>query len=257
MSEETDLQSEGAEGVEPTAVETNADATTAQPTGTETPEVADDAGEVAEEPVKKVPWFQKRIDEVTAQKYEAQRQADYWRGLAEGRAPQAEPLQQKVGPPDRWDDPEGYDQWLIEQAVARTEEKFSRTQATRSFEEREAQVRASRPDYDVVVRDPSLPITPLMADVIRESEKGPEIAYYLATNRSELAQIASRPPHLQAKALGRIEASLTTPAPAPATIKPIPHAPPKTVAGFSAGLTKPLEEMSMSEYIAARNADKT
>jgi hypothetical protein len=52
---------------------------------------------------------------------------------------------------------------------------------------------ASRPDYDVVVRDPSLPITPLMADVIRESEKGPEIAYYLATNRSELAQIASRP----------------------------------------------------------------
>jgi hypothetical protein len=81
MSEETDLQSEGAEGVEPTAVETNSEATTEQPTGTETPEAADDAGEATEEPVKKVPWFQKRIDEVTAQKYEAQRQADYWRGI--------------------------------------------------------------------------------------------------------------------------------------------------------------------------------
>jgi hypothetical protein len=256
MSNETDAHEGGAEGVEPTAVDTISEATTEQTTGAEQTGAADDAGEATEEPVKKVPWFQKRIDEVTAQKYEAQRQADYWRGLAEGRAPAAEP-QQQVGPPDRWEDPERYDQWLIEQAVSRTKEEFTRAQSTRSFEEREAAVRASKPDYDTIVRDPSLPITPLMAEVIRESEKGPELAYYLASNRSELAQIASRPPHLQAAALGRIEASLTTPAPAPAAIKPIPHAPPQTVSGLSAGLTKPLEEMSMSEYVAARERKQT
>jgi hypothetical protein len=91
MSEETDAPQGGAEGVvAPEAVETNAEATTAQPTATESAELADDAGEATEEPVKKVPWFQKRIDEVTAQKYEAQRQADYWRGLAEGRTPQTQ-----------------------------------------------------------------------------------------------------------------------------------------------------------------------
>jgi hypothetical protein len=257
MSNETDAHEGGAEGVEPTAVEAISEATTEQTTGAEQTGAADDAGEATEEPVKKVPWFQKRIDEVTAQKYEAQRQADYWRGLAEGRAPQAEPHAQEQQVPDRWEDPEGYDRWLIREAATAAREEIKTEQRFRSYSEREEAFRATKPDYDTIVRDPSLPITPLMAEVIRESEKGPELAYYLASNRSELAQIASRPPHLQAAALGRIEASLTTPAPAPAAIKPIPHAPPQTVSGLSAGLTKPLDEMSMSEYVAARERKQT
>jgi uncharacterized protein with von Willebrand factor type A (vWA) domain len=54
MSEELDGPQAGAEGVvAPEAVDENAEATTAQPTATESAELADDAGEATEEPSKR------------------------------------------------------------------------------------------------------------------------------------------------------------------------------------------------------------
>lgn len=256
MTEETDGQVEA--GAEESAyVEENSEATAEQATGTEETGQADDAGEAAEEQPKRVPWFQKRIDEVTAQKYEERRRADYLQGqldaLLKGNQP---PIQQSV--PDRWEDPEGYDQWLIEQATVRATQQFEQRQAMhnvhRSYEERANAVRQSRPDYDAVVNDPTLPITPLMADVIRESETGPEVAYYLGTNRNEAERIARLAPHLQAAALGRIEASISKPQQAQSRTAPPP--PPRTVSGLSAGINKSPSDMSMSEYIAWRNGQK-
>jgi hypothetical protein len=255
MSEETDALEGGAEGVESEAVETTSEATTEQPTETETSDQADDAGEATAEAPKKVPWFQKRIDEVTARKYEAEREAAYWRGIAEART--APPQQQEKTPPDRWEDPDGYDQWLIEKAakLARQQasEDMQRQSSLRTYGERETRARQTHPDYDHVVSDPTLPITPLMADIIRDSETGPEVAYHLGVNRQEAQRIAGLPPHLQAKELGRIEAALSKPP--ERTQKPIPPAPPQTVGGVSAGLRKSYEEMSMAEYVKTREAE--
>jgi hypothetical protein len=234
-------------------VETNAEATAAQDTGTEETGQADDTGEVTEEQhQKRVPWFQKRIDEVTRQKYEEQRRADYLQGQLDALMKGQSAPQQQVGPPDRWEDPEGYDRWLIEQATKQFEERSKTQQIARTYEERENAARQSHPDFDSVVRDPTLPITPLMADVIRESEDGPEVAYYLGTNRNEAQRIASLPLHMQAAALGRISAALTKPQ-ATQTRTP-PAAPPKTVSGLSAGLNKDPNDMTMAEYVAARKA---
>jgi hypothetical protein len=123
-----------------------------------------------------------------------------------------------------------------------------------SYEQREAQARSAHPDFDSVVRDPSLPITPLMAEVIRESDLGPQVAYHLGTNRQEAARIASLSPARQAAELGRIEAALTkAPVSSP---KPIPPAPPQTVGGVSAGLAKSMSEMSYTEFVAAREAEE-
>ena len=253
MTDETDAPQGGTE-VEAIAdtseVELNAEDTNAQPTGAEDAGQADDAGEAT----KRVPWFQKRIDEVTRQKYDAQREADYWRGLAEGRGSSPQP-QQQVEAPDMFEDPEGFKTWLKKEAAAEVRAELRQEQRATSYEERANAFRAQKPDYDALVGDPSLPVTPLMADVIRDSDKGPEVAYYLGTNRSEAARIANLPPHLQAAAMGRIEASLSTPAqttPQPKRNPPPP--PPQTVNGLSAGLPKPAEDMSMAEYIAARNA---
>lgn len=253
MSEETDGTFAGTEASASTEVETTSEATTEQTTGAEDTGQADDTGEAT----KRVPWFQKRIDEVTAQKYNAQREADYWRGVAEAsRSPTQPAQQQQVAVPDRWEDPDGYDQWLIQQAAGYARQQaaaeIQQQQQSRSYEERENAVRQARPDYDSVVRDPTLPITPAMAEVIKESEKGPEVAYYLGTNRSEAQRIAMLSPHLQAAALGRIEAIVAPPA-KPALRNP-PPAPPQTVAGLSAGLGKGPEDMTMAEYVAARNA---
>lgn len=256
MSEEADATVDG--GAEESAqVETTSEATTEQDTGTEESGQADDTGEATEEPAKRVPWFQKRIDEVTAKKYEAEREAAYWRGIAEGRTPAQEPQAQPAGPPDRWEDPDGYDRWLIQQATEQFAQQQQRQTTIRTYEEREAAAKQAHPDFDSVVRDPNLPITPLMADLIRESEVGPEVAYHLGTNREEARRIANLPPHQQAKAFGVLEAKLV-PQPAQTTSnKPIPPNPPKTVGAVSSGLTKPLEEMSMAEYIAARNGGQS
>lgn len=46
------------------------------------------------------------------------------------------------------------------------------------------------------------------AEVIQESEVGPEILLYLANNRDQAEKIAQLPPHIQAREIGRIEARL-------------------------------------------------
>ena len=267
MNEETDGLEAGAE-VEAIAdtseVDESSEATAEQQTGADDTGAADDAGD-EHEPPKRVPWFQKRIDEVTRQKYDAQREADYWRGLAEGRGvpnqqtPQA--VQQTAGPPteDQFDTWEQYEEARIahhvEQRLRQAEMQRRQQQVLTTYVEREAAVKAAHPDYDVKVNDPTLPITPLQAAIIRESDRGPEIAYWLGTNRSEAAQIASLPPHLQAAALGRIEASLGSQAAKPVQNRAQPPAPPQTVAGISAGVNKDPSKMSMAEYAAWRQAN--
>lgn len=241
-----------------TAVEQNADDTAAQETGTDETGAADDAGEAAAKP-KQVPWFQKRIDEVTAKKYEAEREAAYWRGIAEGRTPQQPPAQaQNEGPPreDQFESYEDYEQarieYAVEQRLRAAEAQRQQQTVLQTYEERAAKLREAKPDFDSVVNNPSLRISETMANVIRYSEGGPMVAYHLGTNPTEAARIAAMPDYLQAAELGRIEASLTTQAP-PVNRTP-PPPPPKTVSGISAGLNKAPEEMSMAEYIAARKA---
>lgn len=245
MNELSDAPEQG--GAEESAqVETTAEATTAQ-------DATDEA------PPKKVPWFQKRIDEVTRQKYEEQRRADYLQGqidaLTKGRSA---PQQQAETPPDRWEDPEGYDRWLINQAAEvaqkRAAEDMQRQQSLRTYEERAAAARQAHPDFDTVVHDPSLPITPQMAEIIRKSDNGPEVAYYLGTNRSEAQRIAALDPIEQAAEMGALRASLKKQPAAQAQTRTPPAAPPKTVSGLSAGLNKDPNEMSMAEYVAARKA---
>lgn len=262
MSEETDAPQGGAEAeaiVEaPTQVETPSEATTEQPTATETA-AEPDAGDETEEPVKKVPWFQKRINEVTAKVYEKEAEIAYWRGVAQGQ-PKPEPTRQQDGPPqlEQFETYEDYERaniaFVVEQRLAQARQQDERQAALRTHHEREAAFRAAKPDFDTIVGDPTLPITPMMAEVIRESDLGPQVAYHLGTNRNEAARIASLSPQRQAAELGKIEAALTQ---APkSSAKPIPPPPPQTVGGVSAGLSKSMEQMSYSEFVKMREAEE-
>lgn len=262
MNEETDGLEAASEATAASAeeasaqVETTSEATAEQPTETETSELADDAGEATGVPEKRVPWFQKRIDEVTRQKYEAAREADYWRGVAEGRNPAATQAPAE-GPPreDQFEDYQDFEQarieYAVEQRLQTAREIEQRTAVHRSYEERAAKLRETADDYDTVVNDPTLKITTVMAEVIRESDVGPQVAYHLGTNRAEAERIASLPPHRQAAELGKLEVRLTQPAKTPSN-KPNPPAPGQTVSGISAGLTKSAEEMTFTEYRKAR-----
>ena len=95
-----------------------------------------------------------------------------------------------------------------------------------------------------------------MAEAIRESDFGPDIAYYLGTNPSESNRIARLTPLSQAKEIGRIEAKLQAEPPkavkttsAPAPIKPVTaHSQSQSYDTTDPRSTK---TMSTSEWIAA------
>ena len=95
-----------------------------------------------------------------------------------------------------------------------------------------------------------------MAETIRASDIGPEIAYHLGSNPKEAERIARLSPYLQAKEIGRIEAKLADAPPvkktssAPAPIRPV------TARASTSGVTdttdpRSTQSMSTSEWIEA------
>ena len=100
------------------------------------------------------------------------------------------------------------------------------------------------PDYDQIVGNPNLTITPLMADAIKESDNGASVAYYLGKNPDEAARIARMSPVQQAAAIGRLEAKVTTPA------KRSTQAPPpvKTVSGGTGTAAFDPDKSSMEDF---------
>lgn len=148
-----------------------------------------------------------------------------------------------------------------QQIVAERETKKQQDAIKESYEDREETVRAKYPDYeDIALLDTDKggpAISGTMAEVIFESEIGPEIAYYLGKNVEESKRIWAMKPSLQAAALGKIEAALTTKAPAkPGSSAPAPITPVgsrSTNASINPSDPRSIEKTSVSDWIAARN----
>lgn len=252
MLEETaGAETPAADGAQPEATVENAAPTTAQPSEAENtgeasaPETTggDSGDDAAADKPKRKHWAHERIDELTRQRREAERQADYWKA----RATQTTDLESL-----------DYEEQIAERVSARQRKEMAesasdavRTVAQQVFEARETLVREKYPDYDTVARSPNVQITTSMAEVIYDSEAGPEIAYHLGKNPAEAARIAALPVVRQAAELGRLEARIT----APKALPKQPPAPVTPVSAIAAGGSKDPNTMSMAEYIAWREAN--
>jgi len=282
VSKEDEKPVEGADKADPK----DKDVKAAKP---EAPEAEDkDPGDEAtpggtDDPAKpkKPHWSQKRIDELTYSRRSAERDRDYWRELAIKNAQQpAQPAQQQTPAankpaPAQFTTTEDYLEaladWKSEQKLQdwdrkrrESAEKEQREQAAqkvhKTFAEREQKAREKYEDFEEVAYHLA-PINEVMAEVIRRSEFGPEIAYFLGKNPDRGQQIAQMTdPHSVALAIGRIEAQLdaqanpapavtSTPKAAPTTAPP----PPKTLSG-SAPVQKSPEEMTTKEWVDWRNS---
>jgi len=95
----------------------------------------------------------------------------------------------------------------------------------------------STPDYhDKVIADRTVPIKQAMAEAIKASEIGPEIAYYLASNRDIAADIARKPDGVSAYEIGKIEVQLRDEmAKTGKAASDAPKPPPKSVKGQQPG----------------------
>ncbi len=215
----------------------------------------------------------KRINELTKEKHDALREREYWREEAERLRAQQQPRQEPREPQaaessngEKTLEDFDYDQmafmrYLAKEEAARTlyarDQYIEQSKRQQTFQEAEAAFIAEHPDYQDVVSAPHVPLTQQVSAVIREADNPPAIAYYLATHLDEAAAIAQMHPIQMARAIGRIEHSLSAPE-RPAT----PPSPPTTVTKApapvatlkSAGkVSKDLDEMSMTEYVAERN----
>lgn len=226
----------------------------------------------------KAKGVQKRIDELTANWRESQRQAEQLmeqnRQLQEALLKNRETPQQPPAPEvtePKIDDFNSYDEYVAALADFKAEQKVrkilddqeskrveaeaakTREQREREFMARADSYKAERPDFDSVAFNPLLPVTQEMADVINSSENGPKVLYHLGKNMAEAQRIANLPPVMQAAELGRIEARITMPqanlnSAAPDPIEPVGG-------GDGPGVAKhPSEAKDMAEYVRLRNS---
>lgn len=132
---------------------------------------------------------------------------------------------------------------------------------TTSFKGRESEFAKTVEDYNDVARNPSLPVTRDMAEVIQDSDDGPALLYHLGKNPDIAEKIAMLPPKAAARELGKIEARLAfeREKAKPEKVSKAPPPPPK-VEGADGALPKvsttdpESDKLSDDEWVKAEQA---
>jgi hypothetical protein len=204
------------------------------------------------------PGVKKRIGKALRERREAQERAEAAeRRLAElqqGRPPAKEEAAAKPAaadkPKPKLEDFNTYEEfnealveWKVDQRESAREAKRQQdarqaAQATvlQAHQKRVEAAREKHADFDARLEALKMPISQELHNAIVESELGPEVAYYCATNPEEAKRIAALSPIRQVAEFGKLEALLTAEAkPAkPAEKKPLPK-PAAAVGGGASG----------------------
>jgi hypothetical protein len=203
-----------------------------------------------------------RINELTKRAHEAEREAQHWREAAERKPAESagKPSPDKFGSYDEY--VEALAEWKTDQRVS---ESFKRRDAERSqaaqdraadareqaWQARQIEFRKSNPDYDSAFSSLAGKLPNHVVETIGDSDFGPHVVYHLAKHPETVRRINELSPLAAAREIGRIEASLSTPA-APRE-KPASKAPaPITPVRSSAPAAVDLASANMDQYIAAR-----
>jgi hypothetical protein len=234
------------------------------PEVTATTENAQNAPEVAENQPEQQPeekkFTQAEIDAMISKRLA--REQRKWE-----REQQAKVTQQvtktEVPPIEHFESPDAYAEAL---AVRKAEEllaqrEFQKQQAAveDAYHEREEEARAKYDDFEQVAYNPQLRVTDVMAETIKASDMGPDLAYWLGTNPKEADRISRLAPLLQAREIGKIEAKLAASPPVkPTTSAPAPISPvtARTSGSPSYDTTDPrsVKAMSTTDWIEAERA---
>lgn len=143
-----------------------------------------------------------------------------------------------------------------EELLAQREAAKQQQSLLEQYHDREEVARDKYDDFDQVAYNPNLPVTEAMARSIQASDVGPDVLYWLGSNPKEAARIARLDPILQAKEIGKVEASLSSNPPvrkasnAPAPIAPVtPRA--SSAPAYDTTDPRSTKSMSTSEWIEA------
>ena len=208
----------------------------------ETQETVEASEEVVEEAQPRKATAKDRIDELTRLRREAERDAEYWKAKALSPQPQQEAAPQPQEAPQA-PSPEAYEagefdhryirdlaRWEakqeVAQAIATVRQEQSQAETAREWQARIAKAAETMPDFEEKVmiggQRGEWVCSQEMADAIQATDKGPELAYHLASNPAEAARISRLSPALQYMEIGKLEAKLTQPKPKTVTEAPAP-----------------------------------
>ena len=221
------------------------------------PDVVDQGGETAEE--KR--FTQAELDAMIGKrlareqrKWEREQQAKFAEQQARASVPKDLP------PVDQFESPEAYAEALAmkkaEELISQRELQKQQAAIEDAYAEREEDARSKYDDFEQVAYNPNLRVTDVMAETIKASDIGPDLAYWLGSNPKEAERISRLSPLLQAREIGKIEAKLGAEPPkkktssAPEPIRPV------TARTVNPGITdttdpRSTQTMSASEWIAA------
>ncbi len=105
------------------------------------------------------------------------------------------------------------------------------------------------PDFEEVAMNETVPITPMVRDILADFDNPHDIAYYLGKNRMEAIQIARMTPIQATKAIARIEveiAKMAGPTSVPPRIPSMP--PPIKPVGSMGSIQKDPDKMTQREF---------
>jgi hypothetical protein len=244
-----------------------ADSATA-PEVTATTENALNAPEIAEnqtEQVEEKKFSQAELDSMIGKRLA--REQRKWEREQQAKQAPVPAMPTELPTADQFDSPQAYAEFIraeAEKLVEHREIQKQRAVIEDTYAEREDEARAKYDDFEQVAYNPQLRVTDVMAETIKSSDLGPDLAYWLGSNPKEAERISRLSPLLQAREIGKIEAKLgsepvqkkTTSAPEP--IRPV------SARAVNPGVTdttdpRAVKTMSTSDWIAAerqRQIDK-
>lgn len=247
-----------------------ADAATTVDTSTTTAPAADDGSTQQEqdrnEKGQYKPGAQKRIDELTFRRHQAEREAAHWKSVAESRAPAAAPKPTDFASHDEYEAAmldhridDGVNRGLAKTAQAQAD-KFNleaNTAAGEAYNQRVVETVSRIPDFVEVVSKADIAISPALQEALRDSDKGPELVYHLAKNPGLAEQLNGMNVRQMDREIGRLESTIGAKSAPPPPAARTTNAPPPAKPGSPA--TAPVNadpaKMSQSEYETWRKAN--
>ena len=263
MTDETVIEEEA---ISPEEVETEQEGVAeSENAETETEEVEAESSPEEDSKEDEKKGIQKRIDELTRYRREAEREAAYWRELAT-KQPEPEPVNEKTLKDFDYDEME-YQKYLFSEAKRQAVEEAKRAlsddfrnNAERarlaSFESIEKEYVKQYPDYMEVTRNPDVTYTQSMHQIVMEMDSGPDVTYFLCKNPEVAEKIARLSPQRQAIELGRIEERLIS----QKSQKPVVSNAPKPASTIKAKSSQTIsvdspesDKLSIEEWVKRRN----
>jgi len=219
---------------------------------------------------------EKRIRQLVAKQRDAERDAEYWRGVAEGRAAgqpatPAMPGADAGGPSGPTPTPEqfeSYDDFLYAEFKHRASKEAAITRQTQAqaevhqkFMEKVNQEAEADPEILDILRDArflpnSNPMSGVIASAIKESDVSPQIMRHLHKNQGELQKLYQMTPVAAAREIGKLEQrllSLNKPEP----VRKVSQAPEPIKTLEPKGSQLPdMEKIPMDDFVKKRNTEQ-